>query len=510
MNKKIQIMLCLFCLFISQVTIVKATEDTDTDDTNNSNISVFSGEITGNWLTSKKLIEEYNFKYKTGHGFAAEYANNLNDQMKGINSQVVGGDCIKDGADRVITYKNGNKVWIQDKYYSTAAQSIEACFDVDTGKFRYYDPDGLPMQIEVPKNQYENAVKKLQEKISQGLIDGVTDPEEAKNIVRPGNITYQQAKNIAEAGNIDSLLYDAKTGIISSTCAFGISTVIDYIVCINNGMTPEEALNTAALNGIKTGGIVFATTIISGQLNKTHIMDVFIPSSEAMAKALGDDFCEAIIKTQNTILNTPMNPSNTSNAAKILRTNLLIDGVVVVVLSIEDVVDIFKGRISKEQFIKNISIHLVGTAGGTIGAYAGSALGGTVVPGIGNTVGAILGGIVLGTTAEITADTIISLFYEGDIELMMDVVSEEFKNLSQEYLITEEEGNNITKELKTKLTGDVLKDMYASEDKNTFAREIMEELFKNECKNREEIKLPTEDEMRIEVKNSLTDVVYIH
>ena len=76
------------------------------------------------------------------------------------------------------------------------------------------------MQIEVPSDKYDAAVEAMQEKIRKGKIPGVTDPDEAKNIVRKGHFTYEQAKNIAKAGTVESLTYDAVNGAIIATSAF--------------------------------------------------------------------------------------------------------------------------------------------------------------------------------------------------------------------------------------------------------------------------------------------------
>ena len=52
------------------------------------------------------------------------------------------------------------------------------------------------MQIEVPADKYDDAVKAMQDRIDKGQVPGVKD---AKEIVRKGNVTYEQAKNIAKA-----------------------------------------------------------------------------------------------------------------------------------------------------------------------------------------------------------------------------------------------------------------------------------------------------------------------
>lgn len=55
------------------------------------------------------------------------------------------------------------------------------------------------MQIEVPSDMYDAAVTAMEEKIKRGQVEGVTDPKKAKEIIRKGNISYEQAKNIAKS-----------------------------------------------------------------------------------------------------------------------------------------------------------------------------------------------------------------------------------------------------------------------------------------------------------------------
>ena len=62
----------------------------------------------------------------------------------------------------------------------------------------------------------------------------------------------------------------------------------------------------------------------------------------------------------------------------------------------------------------------------------------------------------------------------------------------------------------TSLIGDVLKDMYASEDRNVFARNLLEPLFIEETNNRQVIITPSEEELRYEMKETLQGVVFIH
>ena len=52
--------------------------------------------------------------------------------------------------------------------------------------------------------------------------------------------------------------------------------------------------------------------------------------------------------------------------------------------------------------------------------------------------------------------------------------------------------------------------MYASEDRNQFARDLMEPLFIDQVKQRTVIVIPTEEDLRYEMKQTLQGVVFIH
>ena len=122
----------------------------------------------------------------------------------------------------------------------------------------------------------------------------------------------------------------------------------------------------------------------------------------------------------------------------------------------------------------------------------------------------IIGAVAGGGLSAWAAEAMIAPFYESDAEEMFKIVSEEFTALCGEYLINDEEGNRLVDKLDSVLIGDVLKDMYASEDREVFARELIEPLFIDEANARPVIVTPTEEELRYEMKNTLQGVVFIH
>ncbi|CDA33580.1 putative uncharacterized protein [Firmicutes bacterium CAG:536] len=97
------------------------------------------------------------------------------------------------------------------------------------------------MLLEVPSDQYDDAVKLFAKKIEDGKVPGITDPSKASEVIKKGSVTYEQARNITKAGNIDSLKYDAKNGVIVSTSAMGITFTMDFVLSTLNGNSIEDS-----------------------------------------------------------------------------------------------------------------------------------------------------------------------------------------------------------------------------------------------------------------------------
>jgi len=118
----------------------------------------------------------------TGHGSAAEDANALHDLLRGRPVELTGRSNVKDGPDRIVH----GKVMIQTKYYQTARESVNAAFDGKTGLYRYKN-----QVLEVPKDQYSEVLELMRQKIKEGRVPGVVNPEEAEKLVKAGSVTYR-------------------------------------------------------------------------------------------------------------------------------------------------------------------------------------------------------------------------------------------------------------------------------------------------------------------------------
>ncbi len=488
------------------------SDEQDDHDDESGIIDSSSAVVAETVKTVDDVIGQLKFSQNAGHGFAAERGNTLVDRIKGNNARVIGDNNVKNGADRIIIGRDGTETLVQTKYYNTASKSIDACFENDV--FRYFDSDGNPIQIEVPSDQYDSAVKAMENKIRNGNVPGVTDPNEAKSLVRKGHLTYDQAKNLAKAGTVESLTYDAVNGVVAAGGAFGISVVLNYASMRYSGVSKEEALKTSAKEGLKTGAKVFATSIIAGQLAKTGVVDIFKPSSEALTKALGKEFSEKLLKAygQEVLATSGKTAaeSATKQAAKLLRTQVLVGIVTVAVFSVPDGIDVFRGRISKTQFIKNFAVTAASVVIGGVGAGVGGAVGGTVVPGAGAVPGSIIGSLVGGIGGGIIADKIADKIASDDAEKMYVILQDVFARKCEDYLLNDEEAADVADKLSGSLTNDMFKDMYGSENRELFAEELLIPMFEETVAKREYISSPTEEEMRYTLLEELDGAVFIH
>ena len=330
----------------------------------NKNRNNIAGTVLGNVRTANVTFDMDKFNTPRGHGFAAEMANDLHDRLTGHNAKIVGNDNAKNGADRLV-----DGVYIQSKYCKTGGKCIQECFE--DGKFRYYNKDGTPMQIEVPSDKYKDAVQAMEERIRRGQIKGITDPAKAKEIVRKGNYAYEQAKNIARAGTIDSIKFDATRGMIIGAWAGGISGAISFAQALWNGEDFDVALRSAGWSFLKVGGTSAAVTLCSSQLSRTAMNSFLIGGTDAIAKVMGPKACSALVHLVRG--GEVYGAAAMKSASKLLRGNVIAAVISTAVLSTVDVINIFSGRISGGQLFKNVTTTAASVAGGTGGWIGGAA-----------------------------------------------------------------------------------------------------------------------------------------
>ena len=457
--------------------------------------SLISGIVYGDVSSASTLYGMDKFSTPRGHGFAAERANHLYDKITNLDFfgrdkvQMVGeeldpntGRIVKNGADRIV-----NGINIQTKYCRSGAACVSECFE--NNRFRYFNPDGSPMQIEVPSDMYSSAVQAMEHRIRQGQVPGVSDPKEAANIIRKGHYTYAQARNIAKAGNIDSIRFDASNGAIIALSSLGVSAVIAFACSVWNGDELHIALKNAGYVGLKVGGTSFISAVFASQLAKAGLNSALVGSSEALVRVMGPKASALLINAFRSG-NNIYGAAAMKSAAKLLRGNIITGGVTTLVLSSVDIVNIFRGRISAKQLLKNVVNTGSSVTGGTAGWVGGAALGSMILPGIGTIIGGVAGSLAGAAAAGKASNAVMSTFIEDDAEDMVRIIERAFVVLADDYLLSKSEAENIVEQLGAVLNAKLLKNMFAADDRRAFANDILSEIIEKEVAKRPLVSAP--------------------
>lgn len=353
-----------------------------------------------------------------GHGELAEEANSIIDRLQGHQAEILGRDNAKNGPDRSV-----DGVLIQTKYYKTARGSLEACFDPSSHQYRYLAEDRTPMQLEVPKDQYEQVLRGFEKKISQGKVPGVSDPRDAEKIVRKGKLTYDQAVNLAKPGTADSLKYDAATGAVTCSCAFGLSFLATTFMAYRETRDINGAVQAGIAAGVQVFGLSFAQHMVVSQLSRTGLSNALMAPSQAVVGKLGFKASATIVNGLRALTGkTAISGAAASKQlAKMLRGNAISAAVTLAVFSVPETYKLFQGKASGAQYAQNMACLATSVAGGIAGAAAagvaaakvGAAVGTAVSPGMGTIVG-LAGGMVGGTVGTAAAGVVGGILFEGD------------------------------------------------------------------------------------------------
>ena len=426
------------------------------------------------------------FNGRQGHGYAAEQANNLYDTINGRNAEILGDDNAKNGPDRMVDGQ-----LIQTKYCQNANASVNSGFK--NGKYRYLDSNGNPMQLEVPSDQYDEAIRIMEEKIRKGQVPGCKNPKDASKIIRKGNITLKQAINIAKAGTVESLVFDAAHGAVIGLSAAGISSTIILARALWNGEDLDTALDIAMYSGIQAGGITFVTSVISSQITKTGVSNLLIEPSNELVKLLPSTVRKQLLTAIRD--GAPIYGAAASkNLAKLLRGNFITQVVTVLVLSSNDILHYAKGKMSGKQLFKEVTTLVSGLIGGGVVGVLLAPLG---------PVGVIIGSIIGTGLSSEAMRRLLNQFIEDDAVKLIEIVNNRFAILANEYLLSKSELDLVVEILRGCLVYGKLLEMYASEDRIIFANELIKKCISSVIIWRASILIPDQ----VSLTKSITRVL---
>ena len=346
---------------------------------------------------------------KTGHGIYAEEAGSILDRFYGEKSTVVGRDNAKNGPDKIVDSSP-----IQCKYCKQAYRSVDACFkknpQTGTKSFRYYDLNGNAMKVEVPSDQYSQAIEYMKTRIKDGQVPGVSNPDAAYDIIRKGKLTYNQALNLAKAGTIESISFDAYTGAVNCLSVFGISAIASFAQTYWVTKDYKKAAKSAVFTGLQVYGMAFAGGIIASQLSRTGLVTALNPLAIEISKSISPQMAKEIVNAFRTLAGKKAiyGVAAQKSFARFLGSTAITQGVMFIVFSIPDIFKVVDGKISGAQYWKNMTSLFASFAGSIVattltGAVIGKNLGDKVDEKVGSKIGmgmGMIGGFVFGTTAK--------------------------------------------------------------------------------------------------------------
>lgn len=441
-----------------------------------------------------------------GHGYAAEYGNNSGDRIKGAKVEYAAqnldecGRQVKHGADRIV-----DGIEIQTKYYKTASETIGAAFQKKQAIYLRSDGSGKMMQIEVPRDQYQEALNAMQKRIDSGQVPNISPGESARNYVRKGYFTYEQSFNIARAGTIESLTVDIASGAVCCLQAAGISSIIIFAQAMWSGASRKEAMQDCLHTSMVIMGRGTLIYTLTMQLSRKEIANVLTGKVCTVAgiaqgyKAFNNPIFSASENMAAKISSSDLASSKVGQVLGLDRMTgrqLIGTSVTVAVVFGPDVIKTLRGRISTKQLFKNTTIGAAGMAGAAIGQAA------IPIP----VVGAMIGGAVGG----IGARKVMNQFIEDDAKKMFRILKEEFIDQTMLSNLSKEEFDKVTSlTVASKKTSKLLEDMYRSKDYRNYARDcIMQPAILRVTKNRNLITQTEYNKALIEMAEEVMEAKY--
>lgn len=380
-----------------------------------SGVSINNIMVAQNWVELYRSLSHVQpfFKVEIGHDDMAKILNNYADLNAGKNARIVEDDRLKGGADRLI-----NGVEVQSKYYNTPKNSLDAYFyneDRQGNHVMYLDRDGKPMCLEVPKDQYNNAVELIREGAYDEKLANLrmTREEFITKKLRAGNVTLQEAKHATKFCTKESLKFDAQRGAVVAISAFGVSFVCNSAFLLFRGKSIQESLKSALFASTASAGKAFLVSMIAMQAQRT-VLKSFLERTinfNFHGNFIGRGLAELGRRGAGAASKNVIN----SSANSVIRSNVIVAGATMLVTSGIEVTQMARGKISGMQCMKNIATNAVGVTGGMSGAMAGATLGTMLMPGIGTGVGAFVGGITGGLVGTKLGKSFMDKFIEDDL-----------------------------------------------------------------------------------------------
>lgn len=318
--------------------------------------------------------------------------------------------------------------------------------------------------------------------------------------MKQGAFTYKQVRHLAEAGLIEELLLEEDGRVQLKNESLGMSAAIAFAQSAWNGATREEAVENSVYTGLNIVGEAVVDEVLSNDIQDIELDDTFELGSGVRGAIQKNGAKVVAKKAAGKFTHKAM---ISSLAAKktilMLNANVVTGALVTGVLSTLDISRAIKGEMSRTQLFKNVTKTAANVTGSIGGMAIGAAIGALVPWGstsMGGLVGGIVGLIIGSVVASKIAGRILNHFIEDDAKEMLDIFELELEQHVYEHLLNEQELQKLLEIFKSKYKiPKLLRQMFKSEDREQFARDIIQKELISIYSDRKTLKLPAINEI---------------
>lgn len=312
------------------------------------------------------------------------------------------------------------------------------------------------------------------------------------------------------------LRFDAASGAVVCLSVAGAAACIEYARACWNGTSQKEAARRMGQTAWRSGVLSMASSVAAAQLARTDVW--------RQARAGINHGVKALAKTARgrTVVETIASVSARTplaGAAAVTQCTKIFShsGAAAVATTVaSSMPEIFRAAVTKRgswaQAGKGLVCNGAQVAGGSVGWWAGAALGatcGSVVPGVGNVAGGLLGGLAgsLGLSSALgsSARWAMGHLVKDDTLEMLAIVTALFSERSKAHLLADKGHQALRAQLPALFPSHVLRDMYASSERRAFATAILDDACRRLVAARTHEVVPDEVELRHHADDASND-----
>lgn len=383
---------------------------------------------------------------------------------------------------------------MEGKYYTNQSvnvycPTVEKAVDICS----HYITNNERLLLEVPFEQYEEIISVMKQQVS--------DTIDYRQIIKKGAFTYAQIEHITLARNIHGLTMDEQGRIHFVNDAISISAVTAFAQSKWNGAPRKVAIENGIHTGLAVLGETFAEEVIALQIyNHEEVIADFDlnPDIRGAFKTGGAKMASKKMATAIT-KKAMISSAALKKGIMLLNTNVVTGALVTGMMSTVDIAHTVRGKMSSQQLFKNIARTAASVAGGMIGMLVGSGIGLTI-PNVSTAIVSMIGAIVglligSGLASKITKRAL-DMFIRDDALQMLDIFNERLTVLAGEYLLNEKELEQALHDFEALHNmPKMLKEMYAAEDREQFADQLIQGELMRIVKLRMYLHVPTNEEI---------------